>query len=723
MKQEDNLLRTVIYKGITVIIAFLTVVILAGTVMKAQEKVFSTVLTPWTKYGFLAVLIIVIGGIYIRLFRMWNHMERRGLIISTIVMALVIIGIYMALWIFLEPFSSADAYNMQDLALYLAQTGAHKVTPEMPHANYFGYFSNNYFLTILLSKYMKILLAIGITDMYRPLYMLTTIAMLAATLFLYLTGVKVAGLKGGAGVLLFCAMNPLYYLMPYWVYTNTLSIPFTAGVVYFSVRLFREKNRRDRIVSLIFLAVCAVVGYYIRATVVIPVIAFFACFLAEVITGKRKFMQMVQNVGVFILVSALLAGGISAVNRSYFSEISDQNIPITHWIMMAAHGDGMHSSEDYAYTKSFQTKEEKSAAAKEKIREYYSSYTATELIKFLHKKLVISWCYADGGDLLSRLYQDRKNTTVYDWLAGDKSDLFQMYAYAFRLVNLGLILAAFWKILRKRRIDVYPMFLAISFLGGICFYSLWEVKSSYGMPFVMFLLLLGAYGLQEMTEKEKSTEVFDMQHAFRWGRILGLAVVCCVTVVGVRQMYQSRVVYRDWSVRCVGASTKGTIKSEDDLHIKQTFYTEKPFNQIGLEMKEKEGNPDDYVVVSLADENGQELYRTQIGANQIKDGQMLYLSIPTVVPEKKHEKYQLEIWNEKPLKGTIQISHRKEFCMGGYEGDFTNNGQSENGRLYLQVFSETEQSWCSGKVAVLIAGIICILTGWIMWPVKGKRNE
>lgn len=724
MKKHHDLLRKVTYKGILILMLYLMTVIFIGTVTTTQEKVFSRILTPSVKYALLALLTLTVGGGYIQLFRAMNRMKKRELIILSVIMAVIMLGIHGILLLSLDPYSSSDAYNMQDMALYLAKTGVRQVTGDAPHAEYYGYYSNNYFLTIVLSKYMKLMLALGIADMYKPLHFLGTASVLITTLFLYLTGVRVAGMKGGAGVLAFCVGNPLYYLMSFWLYSNTCSLPFTAGVVYFAVRLFYEKNRTDRIVSSVLLAVCAVVGYFIRATAVIPLIAFILCYGVEVTAGKRNIRQAAQNLAVLALVGTVLAYGMNTWNQSYFSQISDQNIPVTHWIMMASHGNGKYNKEDLNYTTSFETKEEKKEATLEKIKENYGSYTPGELKEFLHKKLLTSWCFADGGDLRSRISQDRKYTRVYTWLVGDKAEVFRMYCYAFRLACLGLVMAGFWSLIRKKEMSVYPVFYAVSLFGGICFYSFWEVKNTYGMPFVMFLLLLGAYGTQCIVPEKVDIEYLDSRFSFGWKKAVLLIMVVSISVLSVNQMHHAKSRYRDWTVRCTNRMTRENIGYTDQLNVEQTFYASKPFSRIGVEMKYKTENPapDDMVTMMLMDDKRQEVYREKIPADQIDNHKMFYLKMPLVVPEKKNTMYTLVIWNEKPLKGKMTITRRAEYYLGGYEGTLTSAGKPITGRLYLRVLYREKRVWCSAKAAIFMAGVISMMAGIVIlsWPHRRK---
>lgn len=93
--------------------------------------------------------------------------------------------------------------------------------------------------------------------------------------------------------------------------------------------------------------------------------------------------------------------------------------------MMASHGDGEHNKEDYAYTHQFRTKEEKTQATVDRMIKNYKSYSFSELMAFEQKKLMVSWYYADGGDLIEKISQDQKNTPLYTWILGSRFDLFR----------------------------------------------------------------------------------------------------------------------------------------------------------------------------------------------------------------------------------------------------------------------------------------------------------
>lgn len=89
----------------------------------------------------------------------------------------------------------------------------------------------------------------------------------------------------------------------------------------------------------------------------------------ELIGKKRKLLQSVQSFAIIIVVSVVLTAGISALNQRYFSSVSEENIPATHWLMMASHGTGKVDMDDFYYTLSFPMKEKRTAATLERMKE------------------------------------------------------------------------------------------------------------------------------------------------------------------------------------------------------------------------------------------------------------------------------------------------------------------------------------------------------------------
>lgn len=721
-----------IYKLLLAVITFLILVISAGTFLNAQGQLFTGILSPMVLTVSFLFTCVVLCVFYIFTFKKIDRMGKKAVIITTVITGIIILILYGVLLMRFCPYTSSDALNVQDAAVYMAKTGTKTFELSSPHGEYMGKFSNNYFLTIVLAKIYIILFAAGIKNVYFPIFLLAVVSVLITTVFLYLTGILVGGAKSGAKVLIFCAGNPLYYILPMWLYTNVFSLPFTAGVVYFGMRIWKKEVLRDRVISSVCFAVCLVVGYYIRPTVIIPFIAFVLCSVLELFNKnenkKRKFIKLCQSMGIILIAGVALAHMINTENQAVFKNVSDRNFPITHWIMMASHGTGEHDMQDVLYTSSFTTKEAKQKATIEKAINNYKSYKPIKLLEFLEKKMQISWSYADGGDLMLKCSRDMKYTPLYSWIFGNRSDLFRLYCYAFRMVNLCFVFIGLWDILRKKQQDIVPLFYAVSLFGGICFYSIWEVKPSYAMPFVMFLLLLGSYGTDAWNKNNEiqnvvSLNIENSKRKFSKGRCV-VIVLCIISicVTNTKELKEATITDAEWGIHCLKDRSVRKIQNKDNkMHIRQDFYMNKPFNRVSFFIGGKMTRKGEAVSqVAISDHNGRKIYGQKIKKAGFGRRKEYVINMPTIYPE-RNEKYTLSIKYVCTNPKEVYIYRRNEFYVKSYRGQAYINGQKENANLYLNVGHITRRKWCTEREAVLwnlFWGMLA-LTEVIIW----KKDE
>ncbi len=312
--------------------------------------------------------------------------------------------------------------------------------------------------------------------MYGPLLLLTILGIMTAVLFMYLIGVRIGGIRTGAKILALCVLNPIYYVLVLWVYTNVISIPFMMAVIYFGVCMYQEKRRGYWIFACVLEGISSAVGYFIRPTAVIPLIAFVICAVLWAVKCKENVRRLVKYSIVCVIMAALVFSGISKLNDRFFSSVTDENFPVTHWLMMGSHGEGMHNYPDVNYTKSFETKKEKTHATVKKLISHYKEHGQAELVSFFYDKLVFSWSFGDGIEIIPKVSQDLKQTKLHSWIMGNRMDLFRLYCYAFRIANMILILIALWDLLKMKGIDAYQFVFVLSLFGGMLFYCLWRLR-------------------------------------------------------------------------------------------------------------------------------------------------------------------------------------------------------------------------------------------------------
>lgn len=172
-----------LYKAVMALTLFFIVFIEAGTIVTAQSQVFAGILSPVMRLLLPILIALLLGSSLLILFRCLDKMGKKGLWIYTgILFVILLVGFGVILSNFL-PFSSTDAYNMQDMAMYLAKTGEKPISDTAPHASYFGMFSNNYFLTVIFAKFINMLSRAGITEVQFALLALSVAGMIMRQYF------------------------------------------------------------------------------------------------------------------------------------------------------------------------------------------------------------------------------------------------------------------------------------------------------------------------------------------------------------------------------------------------------------------------------------------------------------------------------------------------------------------------------------------------------------
>ncbi len=709
------------YRLILAATLFFSILIGIGAAAVGHEEVFEDILPSYLRFTLLLLLAFMICLFIALLYRCYDSFNKRQLIISACFLFGLMAATFAVMLCNFCPVPYTDALNLQDTAMYFVKNKEYSITDSTPHRAYFGRVSNNYFLTVVYVYFFKLLARLGINDVYFPLLVLTTAGIVVTAVMMFLIGVRLKGLCGGVKILTLCVLNPIFYVLVLWVYSNVISIPFTVAVLYFGICIYQEKRKAYRILACVMEAACGIIGYFIRPTVLIPAAAFLICGVLWAIRDKERIYKLLKCAAVCAVTGGLLFQSISALNASYFSEAYEENYPVTHWLMMASHGTGKHNTADFQYTAQFATKEEKTRATTKRMLENYRKYSTSGLASFLNEKLIVSWSYGDGGDVMMKGIQNTKYTKLYSWMLGDKRDLFRLYCYAFRIATMFLIIAALCHLLGKKEIDRYQFVFVLTFFGGIFFYCFWEVKPSYAAPFIYIMLLIAMQGgdvLSETAAKAKE------KWASRQDYTAVCAVLACilfVCILSYHRMANTEVARQDWSVRCMKKiPTKSITMGGEDRVITQEFSASKPWNRIGLQAwrDEEAKKANDSFRLSIVDENEKKIYDGKVTAQDVAPSGELLVKTKKVVPAGK-QKYTIRISADGKQKGKMYFQQRKSRCLDTYEGSFALNGKEEVNDLQLQVFMRYKGKWCSRAAALLINGSLFLIALFLCFWLHG----
>ena len=661
-----------------------------------------------------------------------------------------------------------DAYQDADAACYLTDHDA--IPADNKHPGELLSFGNNYFFIWMTSKVIRLLFALGLSDIVPFLQGINAFAMLLGVFFTWLLVWECKSLTAANQVLLLCAANPLFYGFTFWYYSNSLSIPLMMAIPYAALRLWRSPSRSRALLWALAEGFLLFLGYQLRPTAVFPFIAI--CLIAPfhrmgnvhpaentadpttnghvpadtraALLHPHVVSHLLPCMGVILLTAAVFFGAFSHVRQARFGELIPHNRPITYWLAMGAHGTGNLETNgtDVQYVKSLTDDDNKTLLCFKRALRHYRRNGIPGTLDLWARKTATTWSDGYGG-ISRRIIAGEAKSPLYTLLAGDSKDLFILYCQAFRLMTVcGMFL--FCAFAFRRQIPS-PMFVfVLTMLGGIVFYFLWEARAFYSAPFVPVMLILAQDGFMELFQRHKNwfsciapanaapgypTETGTEPASTDNGasvkentqtRMFPLA--CCVLITLFVCMDFLTLTGQVISADHFRIYTKGkqrhyaAIEDEGNpvTSIEQDFTVYKPFNRISLPAKLKE-EAGGYSAYRVSLTNGDvTVYDKRITASSVKNFR-LKLSLK---PAADAGHYVLHIEKLQPQKADITFFTKYDsYYIDAYRGQLSvNGGDSRINDLGLTVFLHTEKEpYLPKAVRFSLAFLLLVFSLAVLW--------
>ena len=210
--------------------------------------------------------LLILGGVLLLvgtwqfLFARIDRMSRRERAVCAAALFAVMIAVYVGMISVLHIVPRNDSHSMLDQALYMARTGANSIHPDSVYLTYFSKYGNNYLLTLFFVQFFRGMDALGATDLYQTVYILNAVCLMIGCIFSCLIARRIRNGAAAVKVLVLFVCNPVFYIMTFWVYSNTLSIPFAMLLFYLGVCLYQTENRKRKLLLGCIGAFVAVIG-------------------------------------------------------------------------------------------------------------------------------------------------------------------------------------------------------------------------------------------------------------------------------------------------------------------------------------------------------------------------------------------------------------------------------------------------------------------------------
>lgn len=652
--------------------------------------------------GFGILLCVQLFLFVTAVFRLIDYIDRKSQkaqYIITLLIFLFMIMVFLVLLCSLHPRPITDSLDDLDVAAYISSHGA--VTKDNLHAYYMSMFGNNYILILLFSVFFKVLPFAEVTDALFVLYVINILSILLSVFLTWLLVKECVDLKAANKTLILCAMNPVYYGITFWIYSATLSLPIMIGILYLATKIYKSTRIAQEILEGILLGILVIIGYELRPTAIFPFIALIITVPILIIKHKLYKKVLVIGIAAFLTMGSLYLTS-SYLKNMYFGEVRDQNLSLFYWFSMGSHGEGNleTNDEDNAIVNSFDDHDEMTKALIHQTINNYKKLGVSGTIDLWIRKMISTW--SDGYSRINiRLGYGDIDSSLHDLIGGNHRQLYVFYSHAYRFViSLGIVLFCLVRV-KEKNASVLQFSILLTVFGGVVFYMLWEAKSIYSAPFLLFMFILAQEGIDSgFSCRSLFSGIQGYGSSFIKIYALMIVLVCAIWIhlFGTEDYFVYYRVNTTLNSRPdVTIDTKGSIM--------QDFYVSKAFNTISLRAS-AETDASDYMI-SVSDSSGKELVQKMVDSSDVQKG-CIKISFKKIQCD---DHYYLTIRKMNSELGDIQFYRKDTYYLDSYKGQLSVDGNDDFvNDLNMDVMYCAEESYFDAWQAAVLIFIYILLS-------------
>ena len=610
----------------------------------------------------------------------------------------------------------SDSYDVIDTALYLRKNV--EATENLLYIPFVGSFGNNYPIILLESFIIKALLKMGVQNCIEVLTHLNVVLLFGAVVLTWLIVKETKGMRAAAKTVAVCLLNPCFYLIVNWTYSMTFSLPIMMGLLYIAICLKNEKKQGIGIFLALIEGLLLGAGYLIRPTSVFPLIAAGIVWLPSFIKHKINLKRIIQ-IFCALLAMILVFLFVNYQINKHFGKIKHLNLPLSFWLMMGSHGEGVWDGEDLDVMLEIEDKSEKKQYALEQTRTNYESLGIDGILNLWNKKQITTW--ADGSFFIREPSMSEGNEfSEYVLGFGSKNQLSMVNSRAFRiLMILGLLLACIFALFRSN-IPEITLIMLITIFGGVAFHSIWEANARYSIPFMLPMLVVMEYGIT-------ATQGFIGRHIAinkTQKRTLGLALMCFLAI-GCSSLnillLEERPINTYSVVSTANTRLCDVIDPYEARQIDQDFYGEKPFNTLFFKAalpEEKTKEECSGYDLSISNDEGISLFATHISPEQIS-GKGIKVSFDTI---SGYDHYHVRLRKTETEKESILFYTHYSYGVDEYRGVLkVDEGTEYPNDIMMDVYNAEITTIYNDTMRIALIVLILLLGAFVGFvPIRGN---
>ena len=354
---------------------------------------------------------------------------------------------------------------------------------------YFLQCPNNIFALVFLSTVFKAIAPFKTATIFTGIWLnVMMIDMAVILMFLWMRMVWTPR-KAFYGAVVCFFLSPYYLFVPIF-YTDTLSLPFSAGILLlYEWMRRREEKEKKAFWGYILLGMLCVAGYLLKGNLMVFAIAIVIHMVLRTIDGRHVADGQKKRTAVYMgcfaigFLAFFLAWkiGLSASHIIDYENRDKYEFPMVQQVMMGAGGDGNWSAQDQILATNTDTLAQRTQACSYMLQNRVRAKGFTGMLgHFINKGAKVTW-----GDGLYFTYEKLKRDPLYEsWLhgyvlqTGEHFPELVRWTSGFHVVLLLLMLLSVGKGMMTHSVDSMSL-VRLVILGVMLFLFVWETRSRY----------------------------------------------------------------------------------------------------------------------------------------------------------------------------------------------------------------------------------------------------
>lgn len=705
-------------KGILILLFISFLCVTAGTIQYTHSLQLGTMNNSNQAIILVFVFCLMVFLIIWKVFYWLDNLNEKKCLFFSLLIILTMSGLFTAISFSARVTQLMDSIDVMDTALYL-RTHA-EATEAIPFISFVGRFGNNYPVILLESYLIKIITWLGFRDVEIALNHLNVVVLMTAVVFTWLIVKETRGIKTAAKALVVCLLNPYLYFIVNWTYSMTYSLPLMMGILYILLRLKKARTIIGGVALAFIEGIFISVGFLIRPTAIFLFIAAILVWLPRIIQkkiNKRRVLQIICVILVFVFVFLFVS---IRVDRR-FGSIKQNNLPLSFWLLMGSHEDGMWNQGDFDMIRTYHEPSEQAQYAINQTIFNYIQQGLTGTLNLWYRKLNNTW--ADGGFFYPEAPVSEGNSlSEYVLGNGTRNQLAKLYSQAFRLFMILGFLLAISIALYRHKTPMIVLVMMVTIFGCVVFHTFWETNARYSIPFILPMLIVVEYGISSLQAYMERKELFKQTHKNTMGIIfMGVLVFTCSVMNDA--MNEETTLKMNRISSTANTRVSAVIEPNDCTVLEQDFYVEKPFNSLAFRATLPTGKNSEECSgyeLSILNDKKQVLYTTLLTPDLI-DGQGIETSFEAI---SGYQHYYIRLTKMEAEKAPILFYTHYTYGVDPYRGDLIIHGSNKySSDIMMDVYEVQETTVVSDKVRIILIMLILLLGGVIAFiPMKKKTK-